>query len=523
MLKDSIAKALCLLHCSHVVVSAASVRMRMPAPVVPPESAIEAAAQIPTGQTLCSTKFFPQPVHHSDFNGDWNDSDATFLQQYQVIDKFYKPGGPILFFQSPEDVYSCMEYEAVYTYASELGALAVGLEHRYFGPSCPYGLNYTLAATWETSKMDAMTLANVLSDGVSLLTYLTTGANPVAKGAKVIVFGGKLNSYHHPSYGGSLAAMYRTHHPEIIYGSVASSPLVEGAITDPNDPLIYGYANWATMVYNDLSAEAADKIKTSIADVRNRVAAGKFGGIQQALKLCNPLNSTDQAESVSRYLLSAYVHAAQYNAALAQFPLNAIINATLALPQNDSLSILGAAIPWELRVQGGAAAASSSSSCSTLLPAGQLDRYTRNPFDYAICTYLPYPRTIYAPAQSLFGSHAPDPSVKNVNQARCRAMWGIDAVDGGVAYQRAIRLDRATLQNTSRVLISEGLYDPATAVGVGMTGWRPSSDRNASRVLFISQGSHGGEFFMPNETDPQAVVAARTFEVNSIKEWLGRV
>lgn len=189
MLKH-ISKALCLLSCSHAVFAAS---VPKPGPIVPPESAIQAAAKIPTGHSGCSTKFFPQPVHHNTFNGDWNDTNATFLQQYQLIDQFYKPGGPILFFQSPEDPYSCLEYQALYGYAKELGALAVGLEHRYFGLSCPYGLNFTKAATWETSQMDGMTLDNVLSDGVSLLSWLTAGANPVAKGAKVIVFGGKLH------------------------------------------------------------------------------------------------------------------------------------------------------------------------------------------------------------------------------------------------------------------------------------------------------------------------------------------
>ncbi|EXJ58999.1 hypothetical protein A1O7_06430 [Cladophialophora yegresii CBS 114405] len=496
MLK-AITKALCLLYCCSPV-SAASI----PKVNIPPESAIQAAAKIPTGQKLCSTKFFPQPVHHDKFNGDWTDKNTTFLQQYQVIDKFYKPGGPILFYQSPEDAYSCVEYQAVYTYAEELGALAVGLEHRYFGASCPYGLNYSLAATWETSKMDAMTLDNVLSDGVAFLTWLTAGANPIAKGAKVIAFGA--------SYGGSLAAMYRTHYPEIVFGSVASSPLIEGAITDPKDPLVYGFANWANMVYNDLSAEAAHKIKTSIADVRNRVATGKFDGIQEQLKLCNPVNSTSQAEVVSRYLLSAYIHAAQYNAANTAFPMDSVINATLLA--TTTFDILGAAIPWELHVQG--------ATCATLTAPGE-EKSTRNPFDYAICTYVPYSRNVYATAQTIFGPHLPDTSAKNINQARCKKMWGIDAIDGGLRRQKQMKLDKTTLQKTTHLLISEGMYDPGSAVGFGLVGWQPSADRNASRVFFISQGSHGAEAFRPNATDPEAVVEARKFEVNSIKEWLG--
>lgn len=192
--------------------------------------------------------------------------------------------------------------------------------------------------------------------------------------------------------------------------------------------------------------------------------------------------------------------------------MDAVINATLAL--NDSLAIVSAPIPFNLHIDG--------TSCSALSTARE-GIYTRNPFDYAICTYIPYPRTLYTRAQSIFGSYPPDFSAQNINQARCQGMWGIDAVDGGLEHQQAIRIDKATLEKASRILISEGLYDPITALGVGLSAWLPSVDRNTSRVLFISQGSHGPEFLMPNASDPQAVTEAREYEVNSIKEWLGIV
>lgn len=43
-----------------------------------------------------NTKFWDQRLDHWGNNG-------TFKQQYQVIDDFYKPGGPILFYQGAEN------------------------------------------------------------------------------------------------------------------------------------------------------------------------------------------------------------------------------------------------------------------------------------------------------------------------------------------------------------------------------------------------------------------------------------
>ena len=161
---------------------------------LPDAATVEKAANTPTGNTLCpgGTKYFPQPIHHDTFNGNWAGSNATYLQQYEIIDTFYRPGGPILFYQTPESPLVCADFTAILDWAQQLGALAVSLEHRYFGLSCPYGLNYSNAATWETSQMDALTLENVLLDGISFLTWLTTGGYPAASGAKVIVIGGEL-------------------------------------------------------------------------------------------------------------------------------------------------------------------------------------------------------------------------------------------------------------------------------------------------------------------------------------------
>lgn len=190
-----LALASCYLTCSVAAYLPKSARSNTNITRIPDAAAIQKAANVSTGNTLCAggTKYFPQPIHHKTFNGDWCNTNATYLQQYEIFDQFYKPGNPILLYQTPEDPLTCAEDTAIRTWAEELGALAVSLEHRYFGLSCPYGLNYSEAATWDISQMDGLTLENVLLDGVSFITWLTSGGYPAAKGAKVIVIGGMLS------------------------------------------------------------------------------------------------------------------------------------------------------------------------------------------------------------------------------------------------------------------------------------------------------------------------------------------
>lgn len=85
---------------------------------------------------------------------------------------------------------ACVDFMSVTEWAKDLDALVMILEHRYFGPSCPYGLNYSLKATWDPKLMAPLTLDNVLMDGVNFLNWVKNSAYPTAKDSQVIVTGG---------------------------------------------------------------------------------------------------------------------------------------------------------------------------------------------------------------------------------------------------------------------------------------------------------------------------------------------
>lgn len=167
-------------------------------PYTPSPAAIARAANVSTGNpSKCNsgTKFFPQPINHATFDGNYDDKNSTFLQQYEVVDKFYKPGGPILFYQGAETAQiDCAEYTVLSEWVKDLGAIMVVIEHRYFGISVPHGLNFSEKATWNPSSLKELTLDNVFMDSISLLNWVKTVAFPDAEHANVIVYGGKTHS-----------------------------------------------------------------------------------------------------------------------------------------------------------------------------------------------------------------------------------------------------------------------------------------------------------------------------------------
>ena len=212
----------------------------------------------------------------------------------------------------------------------------------------------------------------------------------------------------------------------------------------------------------------------------------------------------------------SYAIMTQYNEWRTKLPLTTAINATLQL--NDSLSILGAATktakPWLSAILG-----STSSDCVPW-EAGVLDSI--DPFNYLLCTDFPYIHYAYAQAGTIFGATAPPAGLASINNVWCpKTFPGIaHAVVGGERYDRANLMDDATLQNTKRLIISQGLYDPTTAYGP--RPWLPGPTRDGSRVVYISGGSHTVDFAASNATyDLQSVREARVAELNSMKEWLG--
>lgn len=424
-------------------------------------------------------------------------NNKTFLQQYEIIDHYYKPGGPVMFYQGAEAPLLCLEHGSLLEYAKELGALVVALEHRYFGSSCPYGLNYSEINTWTPSELKALTLDNVLHDSIRFLTWLKE-SDPRIKDAKVLADGG--------SYGAILVALLRIWFPDMIYGSLASSIPTYAFATDPNDETVFGWADWANAMYYDASITAASKIRAAMDEIRGRLQSGQFDGLEQQLHLCSAPNSTVQSYDVLRRIADSYVRNVQYNVESYNYPFDRTINATLE--SNASMAIIGAAmqitIDW-LDVP-----------CLDWVPQYK----TGDPFLYLRCTCVPTFDTFSAP-RSIWGGLLPDYSQRHLLDPYCTKSFGFQSVDGGEPLTRRLGLDDSTLQATERLLMTEGLLDPVTYFGPRFA-YRPGHTAEASRVLYIDRAGHTADGVKAADSDSEGLKNARAAVLNTLKAWLGR-
>lgn len=136
-------------------------------------------------------------------------SNKTFQLRYLINDTFVANNeSPILFYTGNEGDIELFAQNTGFMWkaASELRAMLVFAEHRYYGKSMPFGNeSYT-----DPQHLGYLSSEQALADYADLLQFL----NPSSK-RPVIAFGG--------SYGGMLAAWFRIKYPHLVTGALASS------------------------------------------------------------------------------------------------------------------------------------------------------------------------------------------------------------------------------------------------------------------------------------------------------------
>eukprot|EP00123_Amoebidium_parasiticum_P006665 comp17566_c0_seq1/m.17172 comp17566_c0_seq1/g.17172 ORF comp17566_c0_seq1/g.17172 comp17566_c0_seq1/m.17172 type:complete len:507 (-) comp17566_c0_seq1:493-2013(-) len=131
-------------------------------------------------------------------------------QRYFIVDQYWGGNGfPIFLFISGEGEmtpgYLAGRSSQMVEYARQFNALAVGLEHRFFGKSQPTG-------DLKTESLRFLTSQQALADLAWFAEKYTEEVN--APKSKWVAFGG--------SYAGCLAAWVREKYPNIISGAVSS-------------------------------------------------------------------------------------------------------------------------------------------------------------------------------------------------------------------------------------------------------------------------------------------------------------
>lgn len=150
-------------------------------------------------ETTCGFQWITQQIDH------FGQTAGTFQQRYSIYDKFYRAGGPILLYEGEEGAVDCAvsittcasalsltlakNSTIFFTFAQELGGMAVSLEHRYFGQSMPFG-NSTVS--WTPTNMKYLTLDNVMADAVNFVNMLKANYTGASESKTVVASGMRL-------------------------------------------------------------------------------------------------------------------------------------------------------------------------------------------------------------------------------------------------------------------------------------------------------------------------------------------
>jgi pimeloyl-ACP methyl ester carboxylesterase len=138
----------------------------------------------------------------------------TFAQRYWVDSEYAtSPNAPVIYHICGEGdaETSYFLHDNAIAWAQALGAHLVYLEHRYYGKSLPF-------SDFSNDHMTYLTLNNELEDLATFQRWITKTQGFTGKWISV---GG--------SYSGTISALYRFKHPELVVGALAASaPMVSG-------------------------------------------------------------------------------------------------------------------------------------------------------------------------------------------------------------------------------------------------------------------------------------------------------
>ncbi|KAI1088007.1 peptidase S28 [Rostrohypoxylon terebratum] len=475
---------------------------------------IPPASTIPTGNpSQCNqiTYYFPQKIYHntnSSASAASHQGNNTFLQQYQIVTDFYRPGGPILFVQGAETAeFECLERLSLYDHAKELGALAVTLEHRYFGHSIPYGLKQD-DPNWPTSALEPMTLENIDLDTLTFLEWVKKTV-PGAEKSKIIISGG--------SYGGLLTIHMKNTYPDVFFGAFASSSVVIGQVSDPNDPYMYAIGNQASSVLSQMSAKGAARIKRSFEDINQRISRNNTSNMKEQYNLCTQPRTAAQGSNMVAGVATTFSSLCEYNWPPHELGWSNTMPWPVEAAMRDIDALSAPFAPSEpIRI--GVAYYNNVKNTTCFDWESKTPAVGDLPYSWARCHWLKHPNA-FSTAASIFGLVAPDNTTDNVMDAECRQNFGIKASEGGLKLQRQLRTSLQDVVNAKRLIVSTGEHDSIT--GISFPRWAPGPAAEDTKPFIVEKGGHVSDFMRESVYDREGVKDARQAELEVMKGWLG--
>ncbi|KAI0835913.1 hypothetical protein F5Y06DRAFT_299013 [Hypoxylon sp. FL0890] len=204
----------------------------------------------------------------------------------------------------------------------------------------------------------------------------------------------------------------------------------------------------ASSIYEQISAKGAARIKRAFDSVRRRNSQNDIFTMKEQYNLCTQPSNQTQAKYILAGFLAAFSYLYEFNwppfvlgeQNTIPFPAEAAINdiAALKAPFDDSEPIL-IAVDYYTQLNG-----------APCLDWGDADTLRG-------LTAIFHPDG-YSTADSIFGLMAPENSTNNALDSRCQADYGMNASDGGIAHQEALKTIMKDVLAAERLIVSTGEY-----------------------------------------------------------------
>lgn len=400
-------------------------------------------------------------------------------------DRFYEPGGPVLFYTGNEGAIElfCENTGFQREAGKELKAKIIFMEHRYYGKSIP------------DQKNTFLTAEQALADYADFLDKLkrNTDVGPV------IALGG--------SYGGMLAAYIRLKYPNIIAGSIAASAPVKFF---PGQFDCRGFYRVTTRTFsNTPSGEVcADNIRDSWA-VINQIGSHMVGKklLSDTFKTCKVITDTSQLTDFLQDVWGSlammdYPYPTNFMGDVPGWPVNkACEHLDKKYSQMDLLDAIHQAAQVYYNYTGGM-------DCLDLGGGGDAPDLGYDAWYYQTCTEFVMPFCADG-KQDMFM-----PSEFNFDQYKqnCINTFG--------TYPRKdwpeVYFNVEAMKQIGNIIFSNGHLDPWSSGGV--LNQSEAGERNP--IFIIDQGAHHLDLRSSNPLDPDQVKEVRQQYLTIIRQWI---
>ncbi|KAK2956504.1 putative Thymus-specific serine protease [Blattamonas nauphoetae] len=458
-----------------------------------------------TNQTLRSNaeyKTFKQKLDHFD-----PQSTTTFDQRYVINTLYYKNSHTLILDISGESVMPANAASSgfVNVLAEQFEAVAVSLEHRYYGKSHPF-------AALTTDNLKYLSSQQALADLATFVDFLRAGELKSHNIKHIIVTGG--------SYAGAMSAWFRTMYPHITFASIASSGPVLAQMDFPE--------------YDQAISEAIDaKCRAAVQAATKEVEAAVVADYEkerETLKCTQLSNKVDYLYVVA----DAVSYAIQYNQddgpakkQTIKLLCDTLDDESIPTLKERMNKFVGTIFEY-LETDCFDFSSSRERLSSDVVSETQSSRQ----WMYQVCTEFGYFQV--APAENSLRSALID---SQYHLDLCKAIFGKELVPDIEGINR--RYGGLDVKGNN-IIFSNGEKDPwkmlsilnaslatrTSTAGTSNGGHVVPEDGRVERqkwgVFVIKDGSHCVDLHTPAPSDSQPLKNVRRYEIEMLKDWLAQ-